>query len=180
MDELLLIGTPFAVFLAASVWAGYAIGGSAADPSRLALEPGGLPGRLRRGGLVLAAAALSAGGAAAAAAAGAFARLTDAGFAVEPAAMIFLLEALVDLALAAFIVARSPSPRQAWVARAIALYWLCLAAPTMILADGGTGWISISPGDGMTLLGLPSFGWEAVAVVAPALLIWQASRSRAG
>jgi hypothetical protein len=46
----------------------------------------------------------------------------------------------------------------------------------MILADGGTGWISANPGFGMTLLGLPSFVWEAVAVVLPTLLLWRASR----
>ena len=60
--------------------------------------------------------------------------------------------------------------------RTIGAYWLCLALPIMILADGGTGWISANPGFGMTLLGLPSFGWEAVAVVLPTLLLWRASR----
>jgi hypothetical protein len=198
MDELILIGAPFVIFLIAAAWIGYSIArsGSAAERSPV-IEPasGGatdetpatgserhLPGagssltpRLRRAGLVLLAAALTALGAAAATAAGAFGRLTDAGFALEPAALVLGFEAAVDLVIA-LVCLRGLSAAGAWVMRLIGGYWLCVAAPVMILADGGPGWISASPGFGMTLLGLPSFGWEAVAVVAPALLIWRASR----
>jgi len=134
--------------------------------------------RLGPAGLLLFAAALTVLGAAAATAAGAFARLTDAGFAVEPAALMFMLETFVDLVLAAIVILPGWSAGRGWVMRAIGAYWLCLAVPIMILADGGPGWISASPGFGMTLLGLPSFGWESVAVVLPTLLIWRASRSR--
>ena len=183
MDELLLIGAPFLIFLVAAVWAGYSIGKTApGDAPSLGDAPDSPSGRatfrMRLGptGLVLLAAALTVLAAAAANAAGAFARLTDAGFPAEPAALLFGLEAVVDVALAAAVVLPSWSARRGWVVRTIGVYWLCLALPIMILADGGTGWISANPGFGMTLLGLPSFGWEAVAVVLPTLLLWRASR----
>jgi hypothetical protein len=174
MDELILIGAPFSIFLAASAWIGYSIARSG-TAERAPVAGAGLTPGLRRAGLVMLATALTAFGAAAAVAAGAFARLTDAGFAVEPAALILAFEAAVDLAIALACV-RGWSAGKAWVMRVIGGYWLCLAAPVMILADGGQGWISASPGNGMTLLGLPSFGWEAVSVVVPAVFIWRASR----
>jgi hypothetical protein len=193
MNEFLLIGAPFALFLVASAWVGYSIGKTAAGPGTSPADTGTSPGdgaeassgaraglrkRLWPAVLILLAAALTALGAAAATAAGAFARLTDAGFAVEPAALLFLMETLVELALAIVIVLPTWSAGRSWILRSIGAYWLCLAIPTMILADGGTGWISANPGFGMTLLGLPSFGWEAAAVVLPALLLWRASQRR--
>jgi hypothetical protein len=178
VDEFILIGAPFAVFLIAAVWAGHSIGRAQAGFQAAADSRAALRGRVVPATLTLLAAALAVVGAAAAAAAGAFARLTDAGFAIEPTALILILEAGVDLALAAVAVAPGWSPGRAWTMRTIGVYWLCLAIPTMILADGGAGWISTTPDPGMTLLGLPSFGWEAVAVVLPALLLWRASLAR--
>jgi hypothetical protein len=197
MDEFILIGAPFAIFLTAAIWIGWSIARSGSAERSPVTEPASVDGaepapaagaeqtsgrggesltpRLRRARPDVLATALTALGAAAAAAAGAFARLTDAGFAAEPAALILAFEAAVDLAIALACL-RGWSAGQAWVMRVIGGYWLCLAAPVMILADGGQGWISASPGNGMALLGLPSFGWEAVAVVVPAVLIWRASR----
>ena len=188
MEEFLLIGAPFALFLVASAWVGYSIGKTAAGPETSPAAGAetsvgthtGLRARLLPAILVLLAVALTALGAAAATTAGAFARLTDAGFAFEPAALLFLLETLVELVLALAIVLHGWSAARSWIMRLIGAYWLCLAIPVMILADGGPGWISASPGFGMTLLGLPSFGWEAAAVVLPALLIWRASRPVSG
>jgi hypothetical protein len=176
MDVFLLIGIPFAVFLVADVWIGYAIGGHAAGPDTAPLPRTTPKTRATPAAMVLTGAVLTLFGAAAAATAGAFARLTNAGYAIEPAALLFLLEAAVDLALAALVLLPGWSIRRAWILRAMSVYWLCAAAPTMILADGGAGWLSTNPGYGMTLLAVPSFSWEAIAVLMPALLIWRASR----
>jgi hypothetical protein len=129
--------------------------------------------------LVLVAANLAAFGAATAATAGAFARLTDAGFPVEPAALLFTLEAAIDLGLVILVILPGWSTRRAWILRTVGAYWLCAALPTMILADGGSGWLSMNPSNGMLMLGLPVFTWETVAALLPALLIWRASIARA-
>ena len=179
MDVFLLIGLPFAVFLAAAVSAGYAMGGHAAGPDAAPPARATLRLRIVPTVLVLAAAGLTVLGAAAAASAGAFERLTNAGYAIEPAALLLALETAIDLALAAVVVRPPWSIRRAWVLRTVAVYWLCAAAPTMILADGGPGWLSTNPGYGMTMLGVPSFSWEAIAVLIPALLILRASRGGA-
>jgi hypothetical protein len=176
MDVFLLIGIPFAVFLVAAVWIGYAIGGHAASTDVAPLPRTTLRTRATPTAMVLVAALMAVMGAAAAATAGAFARLTNAGYAIEPAALLFLLEATVDLALAALVLLPGWSIRRAWILRAVSAYWLCAAAPTLILADGGAGWLSTNPAYGMTLLAVPSFSWEAIAVLMPALLIWRASR----
>jgi hypothetical protein len=179
VDVFLLIGIPFGVFLIAFAWAGYAIGGTAPSPDPALPVRATLRSRIGPTGLTLLAGALTAFGAAAAATAGAFARLTDVGYAVEPAALLFVFEAAVDLTLAILVILPGWSARRAWVLRTVGIYWLWLAGPTMIVADGGPGWLSANPANGMALLGLPAFGWEAVAVLIPALLIWLASRAKA-
>jgi hypothetical protein len=180
MDEFAIIGLPFAVFLVAAVLTGRSIGRAAGLGEAAGTPRATMRRRLAAAALVAVAAGLTALGAAAATAAGAFARLTDAGYAIEPAALLLVLEAAIDLVLAAVVAVPGWTPRRAWVMRTIGVYWLCLAIPTLVLADGGSGWISLNPGDGMTLLGVPSFGWEAVAVVVPALLLWRASLARVG
>jgi hypothetical protein len=179
MDVFLLIGIPFGVFLVAAVWIGYSIGGHAASPDAAPPARATLRLRIFPAALVLAAAGLTVLGAAASASAGAFERLTNAGYAIEPATLALTLETIVDFALAAVVVLPAWSIRRAWVLRTVAVYWLCAAAPTMILADGGAGWLSTNPSYGMTMLGVPSFSWEAVAVLMPALLILRASRGGA-
>ena len=179
MDVFALIGVPFGVFLVAFVGAGYSIGGSAAGSDPGLAERPGVHVRVRRTALVLVATALALFGAAAAATAGAFSRLTDQGYAVEPAALVFALEAIVDLALATVVALPGWSARRGWVLRTVGVYWLCLAGPTLIVADAGPGWLSATPGDGTLLLGLAPFYPEAAAVLVPALLIWLASRASA-
>ena len=178
MDVFLFIGIPFAIFLIAAVYVGYAAGGHVVSPDAAPPAKATLRVRAFPTVLVLVATLLAVIGAAAAAAAGAFARLTDAAYAVEPAALLFLLEAAVDLALAVLVGFPGWSARRTWILRAVSVYWLCAAGPTMILADGGTGWLSTNPAYGMTFLAVPSFSWEAIAVLMPALLIWRASQVR--
>jgi hypothetical protein len=179
VDVFLLIGIPFGIFLTAFVWAGYAIGGTAAGPDPALPLRSTMRLRVVPAALVLVAANLAAFGAAAAATAGAFARLTDAGFPVEPAALLFTLEAAIDLGLVILVILPGWSTRRAWILRTVGAYWLCAALPTMILADGGSGWLSMNPSNGMLMLGLPVFTWETVAALLPALLIWRASIARA-
>ena len=176
MDVFPLIGIPFGVFLVAAVYAGYAIGGHATSPDAALPAQATLRRRAIPTAMVLVAALLALLGAAAATTAGAFARLTNAGYAIEPAALLFMLEAAVDLAFVALVLLPGWSTRRAWILRTVSVYWLCAAAPTMILADGGAGWLSTNPAYGMTLLAVPSFTWEAIGVLMPALLIWRASR----
>jgi hypothetical protein len=126
----------------------------------------------------LLAGALSMLGAAAAATAGAFAHLTDVAFAIEPAALLFVLEAAVDLALAILVILPGWSARRAWILRTTGVYWLCVALPALILADAGPGWLSTDPATAMMLLGLPAFAWEGIAVLLPAMSIWRASVAR--
>ena len=176
MDVFALVGVPFAVFLAAFTFAGYSIGGSAAGPERDRPSRSTPQARIRRAALLVIAAALAVLGSAAAAAAGAFARLTDQGYPIEPAALLFALEAAVDLALLLVVALPSWSARRAWAIRAIGLYWLCAAAPILILADAGSG----SPPPAGTandalLLGMAPILWEVAAVLAPAVLLWVAS-----
>jgi hypothetical protein len=180
MDVFPLIGVPFGVFLIAFLWAGYAIGDRATGAAQGIPERSALRQRIRPTVLVLIAAILALLGAVAATVAGAFARLTDAGLAIEPAALLLILEALVDLALATAVALPGWSARRAWVMRTVGVYWLCAAGPTMILADAGSGWLSTNPANGMLLLGLPAFSWEAIAVLMPALLIWRASQATTG
>ena len=179
MDIFLLVGFPFAVFLIAFAWAGYAIGERAAGPDPEVPARGTLRHRLRPMSLVLIATVLAAAGACAAAVGGAFARTTDVAYPIEPAALLFVLEALVDLALAVLVAIPGWSARRAWVMRAVGVYWLCAAVPIMILADPGSGWLSTNPATGMLFLGLPSFSWEVIAVSIPALLIMRASKTEA-
>lgn len=175
MNVFLMVGLPFAIFLIPAAWAAYGIGGSAAD--RL-LKPAAPTGRvrIRRVVLVLAAALIAALGAAAAASADAFGRTTDAGYAIDPVALLFALEAVVDIALIAAVILPGWSNRRAWTLRMVGIYWLCLAAPTWILADAGPGWLSTGP-DGIFFLGLPAFIWETVAALAPLALLWLAAVS---
>lgn len=179
MDVFLLVGIPFGIFLIAFVSAGNAIGGTAANPNPALPLRSTMRLRVVPTALVLVAANLVAFGAAAAATAGAFARLTDAGYAIEPAALLFVLEAAVDLGLVVLVILPGWSARRAWVLRAVGVYWLCAALPILILADGGPGWLSMNPSNGMLMLGLPVFSWETVAALMPALLIWRASIARA-
>jgi hypothetical protein len=164
------------VLLAAFTLVGNAVGGSAAGRDPVPSVPPTRGARVRRATLVVAAAGLSAGGAAAAAAGGAFSHLTDEGYAIEPTALLFALEAGVGLALAAVVALPGWSSRRAWILRAIGLYWLCVAGPSLILADYGTGWISLTDQASRSLpLGLAPFPLEIMASVVPAVLIWIAS-----
>ena len=179
MDVFLFVGIPFVIFLAAALWIGHAVGEHSVSPDAPASTVVTLRVRAVPTILVLVAALLAFMGAAAAATAGAFARMTDAAYVIEPAALLFLLEAVADLALAALVGLPGWSMRRAWLLRAVSVYWLCAAAPTMILADGVSGWLSTNPSYGMTFLAVPSFSWEAIAVLMPALLILRASRMHA-
>lgn len=179
MDVFALIGIPFGVFLIAFVCAGYAIGGSAASPDAEQAVPSTPRSRIRRTALLLVATVLAVFGAIAAADVGAFSRLTDAGYAVEPAALLFGLEAIVDLALVIVVALPGWSARRTWILRTVGLYWLCVACPILIVSDAGTGWLSVEPANGFFVLGLPAFAWEAVACFAPVALLWFASRANA-
>jgi hypothetical protein len=179
MDVFLFVGLPIGVFLVAFVWAGYAIGANAASQFAEPPAPPTPRQRTRRTVTTLIAAAIAALGAMAAASAGAFSRVTDEAYVIEPAALILIIEATVDLALAAVVALPGWSPGRAWVLRTVGLYWLCLAGPVLILSDAGPGWMSADPAAGLFFLGLPAFCWEIVAVVVPALLIWLASRANA-
>jgi hypothetical protein len=161
--------------LAAAAWAAYGIGGigGIGDPLQSEAGPSGRS-RLKRAALVLAAALLAALGAAAAASADAFGRTTNAGYAIEPAALLFALEAVVDIVLVAVVVLPGWSSRRAWAVRMAGVYWLCLAAPTWILVDAGPGWLSTGA-DGIYFLGLPAFIWEAAAALLPLILLWTAA-----
>ncbi|HEX7491921.1 MAG TPA: hypothetical protein VF337_09500 [Candidatus Limnocylindrales bacterium] len=174
MDVFLMVGLPFLAFLIPVAWAAYGIGGSGSDPLAMQAEPTGRV-RIRRAALVLVAGLVTGLGAASAASAHAFGRTTDAGLAVEPAALLFTLEAVVDLVLIAVVALPGWSNRRAWALRMAGVYWLCLAAPAWILADAGPGWISTGS-DGIYALGLPAFIWETVAALVPPLLLWLAAR----
>ena len=175
--DIFLLAIPFAVLLVPFVWAGYGIGGHAADANEAPAPAPSRRRRLARSVLVVAAAKVAALGAAAAASAGAFARTTDAGYNIEPTALIFTLEAVVTVALVAIVALPGWSGRRAWVLRTVGVYWLCLALPAMILADAGADWLSIDPGRGISFLAVPAFVWEAAAAAAPALLLWFAGSS---
>jgi hypothetical protein len=162
VDVFAFVGIPFVVLLAAFTLVGNAIGDNAAGPDPVPSVP---PAR-----------GLSGGGAAAAAAGGAFSHLTDESYAIEPAALLFALEAGVGLALAVVVALPNWSARRAWVLRAIGLYWLCVAGPALILADYGNGWISLTDQGSASLpLGLAPFPLEIIAAIVPAVLIWIAS-----
>ncbi len=178
MDVFLFVGVPFGILLVPFVWAGYAIGGTAGGPDPAQSARATLRLRIGPAALVLLAGALSMLGAAAAATAGAFAHLTDVAFAIEPAALLFVLEAAVDLALAILVILPGWSARRAWILRTTGVYWLCVALPALILADAGPGWLSTDPATAMMLLGLPAFAWEGIAVLLPAMSIWRASVAR--
>jgi hypothetical protein len=176
VEVLALVGIPFAVVLVAFVLVGNAIGGSAAGPDAQPWAPVARGTRVRRIVLVVAAAGLAALGAGAAAAGGAFSQLMDQGYAIEPSALVFALEAGAGLALTGVVALGGWSPRRAWILRAIGLYWLCVAGPALILADTGAGWISlVDRGRGSLPLGLAPFPFEVVAALMPAVLIWIAS-----
>jgi hypothetical protein len=175
MDIFLYIGVPFGVLLIPFVWAAYGIGGSATGPTETPIRPTGRR-RTIRSILVFTAALVTVSGALAAASAGALARTTDVDFAIEPTALFYVLEAAVDLALAAAVIFPGWSARRAWLLRTIGVYWLCLAGPALLLADAGPGWLTFDSANGMTQLGIPDFIWEGAAAVVPALLLWTASR----
>jgi hypothetical protein len=175
--DIFLLAVPFAVFLIPFLWAAYGIGGSATDPNEAPPPAPGARRRLARSILVVSAAILAAIGAAAAASAGAFARTTNAGYYIEPTALFFALQAMVNLVLLAIVALPGWSTRRAWALRMIGVYWACLAIPAMILADAGPDWLSTDPGHGVFFLAVPAFVWEAAAALAPALLLWIASRS---
>lgn len=178
MEVFLVIGIPFVVFLVAFVWAGYGIGGTVPKPDPASPVRATLRSRVGPAALVLLAAVFAGFGAAAAATAGAFARTTDVGYPIEPAALLFLLEAVVDLVLVAVVILPGWSPRRAWILRTIGIYWLCASFPSVILADAGSNWLSTNPAYGMTLLAVPAFSWEAIGILMPALLILRVSRTR--
>jgi hypothetical protein len=176
VDVFAFVGIPFVVLLAAFTLVGNAIGDNAAGPDPVPSVPPARGARVRRAALVVVAAGLSGGGAAAAAAGGAFSHLTDESYAIEPAALLFALEAGVGLALAVVVALPNWSARRAWVLRAIGLYWLCVAGPALILADYGNGWISLTDQGSASLpLGLAPFPLEIIAAIVPAVLIWIAS-----
>ena len=178
MEVFLVVGIPFGIFLAAFAWAGYSIGRTVPEPDPASPIRADLRTRLAPAALVLLAAVLAGFGAAAAAIAGAFARTTNASYPIEPAALLFALEAGFDLVLAVAVLTPGWSPVRAWIMRTIGVYWLCVAIPIVILADAGPNWLSANPAYGMTMLAVPEFSWEAVAVLMPALLILRASQAR--
>lgn len=178
MEVFVFVGIPFGVFLAAFAWAGYAIGRAVPEPDPESRLRPDLRTRLGPGVVVLVAAILTALGCTAAAIAGAFARTTDVSYPIEPSALLLALETCVDIALAIAVIAPGWSPKRAWIMRTIGVYWLCVAIPTVILADAGPNWLSANPAYGMTMLAVPAFSWEAVAVLMPALLILRVSQTR--
>jgi hypothetical protein len=177
MDVFLYIGVPFGILLVPFVWAAMGIGGSASDPNQTPPSPPTIRLRLRRTTIILGAALITGLGAAAAASAGAFARTTDVGYPIEPTALLFALEALVDIALIAVVALPGWSGRRAWLLRMLGIYWLCAAAPILILADAGPGWLSTDPATGLMMAGIPAFSWELLAAFAPAVLLLIASRN---
>jgi hypothetical protein len=183
MDIFAIVGIPFAVFLVVFALVGNAIGGSAAAPDDAAAPAAPASGRVRarRCVLLLAAAAVAACGAAAAATGAAFSRLTEASYAIEPAALLFTLEAAVAVGLAGVAALSGWSARRAWVLRTVGVYWLGVAGPALILADSGSGWISLTASGTAALpLGLSPFPVEVVAAVVPAILFWVASFGSSG
>jgi hypothetical protein len=177
VEVFAFVGIPFLVLLLAFALVGNAIGGNAAGPGtdQEPSAPVTAGMRLRPAAVILAASGLAAAGAWAAAAGGAFASLTDQGYAIEPAALVFAIEAIAGIALAGLVALAGLSARRAWILRTVGLCWLCAAAPVLILSDTGAGWVSLVDQRGLLPLGLSPFPIELVAAVAPAVLVWIAS-----
>jgi hypothetical protein len=170
VDVFAIVGLPFVVLLAAFAFAGYSVGGVVVAPD----EAPAIPTRRRllvRTALLLLAAVAAAVGAVVVASNSPFANLTAVSYAIEPAALIFAMQAAVDVVLIALVVLPGWSMRRAWIMRTIGVYWLCSALPALILAD---------PGSSGGSMAVPALIVEIAAFVAGAILLWLATLSPTG
>jgi hypothetical protein len=160
----LVFGIAFAVTLAVFVVIGLAVGSSADGPEPEALVRGPLTLRITRAALLATAAFLALLGAEAAMVAG----WLDDPAAGHAEATVFLLEGAADLVLALLMLMPAWTLRRIWVLRLVAVCWLVIGPPALVLTFGGGPRASYYLGLGPDL-------WVAVSVVVGAVLVWLSS-----
>ncbi len=162
MELIFLVAS--AVVLAVCVAVGLAVGSGVEgpEPGPAAASPRNL--RITRAALLATAALISGFGAEAAVVAGS---LHDPG-AGRSLAAVFLLEAAADLVLAAILLLPAWTSRHVWVLRMIAVCWLIVGPPGLIL-DFGNG------PEATFYLGIGPDVWAMLALVSGAVLVWLAT-----
>jgi hypothetical protein len=164
VDVESVFGVAFAIALCAAVLVGLAIGSGAegADAGPALGNP--VRVRLGRAALLATAAYLAVLGAEAALVAGA----ADSPGNGRTEATVFILEGLTDLLLVAAVLLPAWTLRRIWVLRLIAVCWLGVGLPALLLTFGAGPL-------GAFYLGLGPTPWAAVAVFIGAGLVWSSS-----
>ena len=160
----LVFGIAFAVALGAFSVVGLAVGATAEGPDPPPLARSALELRITRAALLATAALLSLLGAQAALVAGSGDDPTTG----RAEATVFLLEGLANLCLTLVVLMPSWTLRRVWVLRLIAVCWLVVGPPALVLTSGHGPLVSF-------YLGFGPDAWAAFAVVVGAALVWLSS-----
>jgi hypothetical protein len=160
----LVFGIAFAVALCAFCVIGVAVGSTAEGPDPPPLPRSALKLRITRAALLATAALLSLLGAQAALVAGS----GDDPAAGRAEAIVFLLEGAANLCLTLIVLMPAWTLRRIWVLRLVAVCWLVVGAPALVLTVGRGPLVSF-------YLGFGPDGWAAFAVLVGAVLVWLSS-----
>jgi hypothetical protein len=160
----LVIAIAFVVTLGIFVGVGLAIGASAEGPDPGPPLQSPRSTRVTRAALLAIAAFLAILGAEAAAV-GAWLEDPSTG---RAEALIFLLEGLVDLGLIVLVLRPAWTLRRLWVVRLVAVCWLVIGPPALVLTIGRGPLMSFYLGVGPDM-------WAIFSVVVGAALVWLAS-----
>ena len=163
-DVELVFGIAFAVALCAFCVVGLAVGSTAEGPDPTPLPRSGLDLRITRAALLGIAVLLNLLGAQAALVAGS----GDDPSAGRAEAIVFLLEGVANLGLTLVVLMPAWSLRRMWVLRLLAVCWLVVGAPALVLTVGRGPLVSF-------YLGFGPDAWAAFAVVVGAVLVWLSS-----
>ncbi len=160
----LVFGIAFAVLVVVFGGIGLAVGASAEGPDPGPPTRSPLKVRITRAVLLAIAAFMAVLGAEAALVAGWF----DDPAIGRAEATVFLLEGAADLLLAAVVLMPTWTLRRIWVLRLVAVCWLVVGPPTLVLTFGRGPLATFYLGFGPDL-------WAAFSVVVGALLVWLSS-----
>lgn len=165
----LVFGIAFTVALGAFVVVGLAVGATAEGPDPETLGGNPLKMRITRTALLATAAFLALLGAEASMVAGSL----DDPATGRGEALVFLMEGAADLVLALVVLVPAWTLRRVWVLRLVAVCWLVVGPPALVLTFGRGPLSSFYLGFGPDM-------WAAFAVVVGAVLVWLSSLGRGG
>lgn len=160
----LVFGIAFAVALCAFCIVGLAVGSTAEGPDPLPLARSALKLRITRAALLATAALLNLLGAQAAFVAGSVDDPTTG----RAEATVFLLEGAANLCLTLVVLMPAWTLRRVWVLRLIAVCWLVVGLPALVLTFGQGPLVSF-------YLGFGPDAWAVFAVLVGVVLVWLSS-----